>query len=132
MTSTHSSATVDSRGQALPLGGPLFFGGLPVDVSRSTYFLIPHMGWTLGFTALPWIALWLRSFRWMLLLNSSISFILIICFYWLDESPRWQITKRQFSKAEKTIKKAMQMNGKSFENLDEKMEQLKRCIVEVS
>jgi len=67
----------------------------------------------------------------MLLLNSSISFILIVWFYWLDESPRWQITKRKYSEAEKTIKKAMLMNGKSMERFDEKMEQLKKCIEKV-
>ena len=49
-------------------------------------------------------------------------------FYFFYESPRWQITKGYYDKAEITIRKVLKMNGKSDVGLDEKMAQLKKHI----
>ena len=68
----------------------------------------------------------------MQLFSISITFVTFIFFYFfLYESPRWQITNRDYDKAEITIKKALKMNGKSDVNLKENMSKLKKNIEEV-
>src|SRR5437879_5682328 len=98
---------------------------------RSDIAQLPGIGWAIGYCLVPWIAIWLKSFRYMQLLNSSIIFVLLIAFYWFDESPRWQIAKCRFDEAEITIKKAMRMNGKSEERFGERIDQLKKHIMKV-
>jgi len=50
--------------------------------------------------------------------------LMMIWFYFLYESPRWQLTNGQIDKAEITIRKALKQNGKSDENLKEQIIQL--------
>jgi len=98
---------------------------------RSDVGAIPSMGWPCGIALIAWVAYWLKSFRYMQLLNVAMILFCIICFYWFDESPRWQIAKGHFDKAEKTIKKAMKINGKSEDRFNEKMNQLKDSVLDV-
>ena len=98
---------------------------------RSDIALIPDIGWAIGYGLVPWIAIWLKNFRYMQLLNSAIIFVLLIALYWFDESPRWQIAKCRFDEAERTIKKVMRMNGKSEERFEERIDQLKQNIMKV-
>ena len=98
---------------------------------RSDIAPLPGIGWGIGYCLVPWIAVWLKSFRYMQLLNSAIIFVHLIALYWIDESPRWQIAKCRFDEAERTIKKAMRMNGKSEERFEERIDQLKKHIMKV-
>jgi hypothetical protein len=50
--------------------------------------------------------------------------LMMIWFYFLYESPRWQLTNGQIDKAEITIRKALKQNGKSDKNLKEQIIQL--------
>ncbi len=50
---------------------------------------------------------------------------MMIWFYFLYESPRWQIINGQIDRAEITIRNALKQNGKSDKNLKEQMNQLK-------
>jgi hypothetical protein len=58
---------------------------------------------------------------------------MMIWFYFLYESPRWQLTNGQIDRAEITIRKALKQNGKSDKNLKEQIiqltEHLQRVIV---
>ena len=99
---------------------------------RADIILIVGFGWVFGYCALPPIVIWLRSFRYMQLFSTSIIFLLFIFFYFfIHESPRWQITNRHYDEAEITIRKALKMNGKSDDNLKGNMSQLKKHIEEV-
>jgi hypothetical protein len=49
---------------------------------------------------------------------------MMIWFYFLYESPRWQLTNGQIDRAEITIRKALKQNGKSDKNLKEQIIQL--------
>jgi hypothetical protein len=49
---------------------------------------------------------------------------MMIWFYFLYESPRWQLTNGQIDRAEITLRKALKQNGKSDENLKEQLIQL--------
>ncbi len=59
--------------------------------------------------------------------------LMMIWFYFLYESPRWQLTNGQIDRAEITIRKALKQNGKSDKNLKEQIiqltEHLQRVIV---
>jgi hypothetical protein len=50
--------------------------------------------------------------------------LMMIWFYFLYESPRWQLTNGQIDRAEITIRKALKQNGKSDKNLKEQIIQL--------
>jgi ribosomal protein L16/L10AE len=45
--------------------------------------------------------------------------LMMIWFYFLYESPRWQLTNGQIDRAEITIRKALKQNGKSDVKLKE-------------
>jgi hypothetical protein len=49
---------------------------------------------------------------------------MMIWFYFLYESPRWQLTNGQIDRAEITIRKALKQNGRSDKNLKEQLNQL--------
>jgi hypothetical protein len=50
--------------------------------------------------------------------------LMMIWFYFLYESPRWQLTNGQIDRAEINLRKALKQNGKSDENLKEQLFQL--------
>ncbi len=60
----------------------------------------------------------------MQLCSVVVLILMMIWFYFLYESPRWQLTNGQIDKAEITIRKALKQNGKSDKNLKEQIIQL--------
>ncbi len=60
----------------------------------------------------------------MQLCSVAVLTLMMIWFYFLYESPRWQLTNGQIDKAEITIRKALKQNGKSDKNLKEQIIQL--------
>jgi hypothetical protein len=60
----------------------------------------------------------------MQLCSVVVLILMMIWFYFLYESPRWQLTNGQIDRAEITIRKALKQNGKSDANLKEQLNQL--------
>jgi hypothetical protein len=100
---------------------------------RGEILLIVGLGWIFGYSVLPGVAIWLRSFRYMQLFSSSILVIILILYIFFIgyESPRWQITNGYYNQAETTIRNALKLNGKSDENLKENMIKLRKHIEQV-
>ena len=91
---------------------------------RSQIVFLSGAGWIIGYALVPGIAYWLQNFRYMQYL-SAVPMILMMCwYYFLDESPRWQITNGQTDRAEVTLRKALKMNGKSDLGLKGKLNEL--------
>ncbi|CAG2100135.1 unnamed protein product [Medioppia subpectinata] len=95
---------------------------------RSDIQIVAGIGWVLGYVLLPPFAYWLPDFRYMQLISALPLIAMLIWFYYLYESPRWQLANGQVDRAEVTIKKALQMNGKSVDNLHVQMLQLANCM----
>ena len=58
--------------------------------------------------------------------------VMMVWFYFIDESPRWQLTNGQTDRAEITLRKALKMNGKSDKNLNQQLMQLTEYFQSVS
>ena len=79
------------------------------------------IGWVLGYALIPGLAYWLQNFRYMQFV-SAIPIVLMMCwFYFLDESPRWQVINGHIDRAEVTLRKALKMNGKDDTDLKENL-----------
>ena len=91
---------------------------------RSDIVILGGIGWVLGYALLPGVALWLQDFRYMQLMSFAVMILMMIWFYFLDESPRWQITNGLTEKAELTLRKALKMNGKADTGLKEQLNDL--------
>ena len=57
--------------------------------------------------------------------------VMLFWFYFLYESPRWQITNGQVDRAEQTLKNALKMNGKSDDNLKTQLSELSAYLQKV-
>ena len=99
---------------------------------RSDIVILGGIGWVVGYALTPAIALWLQDFRFMQLLSFVAMFLMMCWFYFLDESPRWQITNGFIDKAELTLKKALKMNGKLDTGLKEQLNDLSAYLTRVS
>ncbi|CAG2168371.1 unnamed protein product [Oppiella nova] len=95
---------------------------------RADIVILTGVGWVLGYVLLPGFAYWLQDFRYMQFMSAIPMIIMLIWFYYLYESPRWQLANGRVDEAEITIRKALQMNGKSTDNLTEKIAQLAKNI----
>ncbi len=60
----------------------------------------------------------------MQLCSVIIMTFMMIWFYFLYESPRWQLTNGQMDRAEITFKKALKQNGKSDKNFKKQLFEL--------
>lgn len=85
-----------------------------------------EFGWASGYILLPLFAYYVRNFRYLqLLLTIPEVFFIFLCWKYIPESPRWQLTKGRFEAASKSLKKAAAMNGVYDENIDSKLKKLK-------
>lgn len=98
---------------------------------RSSVSILGDSGWVIGYVALPGIAYWLRHFRYIQLFITILIIPVFICFYFMFESPRWQLINGHLDEAEKTLRKALKQNGKSDEGLREKLVQFKILLEKV-
>ena len=83
-----------------------------------------HVGWVVGYMALPGLAYWLQDYRYLHVSSIICMLIMLVWLYLLDESPRWQLCNGQTDKAKNTLSKALKMNGMSEEGLDDQMKHL--------
>ena len=58
--------------------------------------------------------------------------LMMIWFYFLDKSPRWQLTNNKVEDAEQTLRKALKMRGKSDDGLKEQLSELASYLKKVS
>ncbi|CAG2181405.1 unnamed protein product, partial [Oppiella nova] len=66
----------------------------------------------------------LRDFRWIQLAVTLPEFALLLWWCSLPESPRWQLTHGKFAEAERAIRRAAEVNGKSTADIDHKLRKL--------
>ena len=92
---------------------------------RSDKLILAGVGWVLGCISLPGYAYLLQDFRYMQLFSILPLILMLIWFWFLYESPRWQLINGKTKEAEQTIRKALVMNGKSAHNLTEDMKKLR-------
>ena len=88
---------------------------------RSDVLILGGIGWVSGYALTPGLAYWLQDFRSMQFASAIPLILLMVWFYFLDESPRWQITNGFTQKAEQTLRKALRMSGKSDNGLKEQL-----------
>ena len=91
---------------------------------RSDIVILGGIGWVAGYVMIPGLALLLPNFRHLQLVAFASMVLMMVWFYFLDESPRWQITNGHTDRAEVTLRKALKMNGKSDADLREKLNEL--------
>ena len=91
---------------------------------RSDILILGGIGWITGYALTPALAYWLQDFRYMQFFATIPLILLMIWFYFLDESPRWQLTNGYTEKAEQTLRKALKINGKSDSGLKEQLIEL--------
>ena len=91
---------------------------------RSDIAILGGIGWVVGYALIPLQAYYFQNFRYMQLASALAVFLMMGWFYFLYESPRWQICNGQIDRAEHTLRKAMKQNGKSDHNLKEQLSEL--------
>ncbi|XP_054165993.1 organic cation transporter protein-like [Oppia nitens] len=91
---------------------------------RSDISILLGLGWVVGYVLVPVYAYWLQDFRLMNFGAVVWTTLLIVWWYFIDESPRWLITSGQLDKAETTMRKILKLNGKSDEHLKQQLIEL--------
>ena len=86
--------------------------------------MLTGTGWVFGYVIIPALGYWLQDYRYLHVASLISMLILLVWLYFLDESPRWQLCNGQIDKAEKTLRKALRMNGMSDEGLEDQMKHL--------
>ena len=64
--------------------------------------------------------------------SGAVSVLLLVWFYFLDESPRWLLATGQVEKAKVTLKKVLAINGMTNETLDADIDNLSSYLIKVS
>lgn len=83
-----------------------------------------EFGWALGYAILPLIAYFVRDFRSLQLVLTLPEIVFIfLCWKFIPESPRWQLSSGRLAAAETSIRHAAKMNGKK-DAIDHKVKQL--------
>lgn len=83
-----------------------------------------EFGWAFGYAVLPLIAYFVRDFRRLQIVLTLPEIIFIyLCWKYVPESPRWQLSSGRLKAAEQSIRRAARMNGKE-EAIDSKLKQL--------
>ena len=83
-----------------------------------------EFGWAFGYIVLPGAAYLLRDFRWIQLAVTLPEFVLLLWWFSLPESPRWQLTHGKLKEAEVAIRRAAEINGKSTQSIETKLAKL--------
>lgn len=82
-----------------------------------------QFGWALGYIVMPFVAYFIRDFRYLQLACTLPEIVCIyICWQRIPESPRWQLTNGRFKAAEISLRKAAHENSLSNKLLDEEVE----------
>ena len=98
---------------------------------RSDILILGRIFWAFGYVFVPLLAYWLQDFRTMNFFSIIPIVLMMVWFYFLDESPRWQITNNKVEDAERTLRKALKMRGKSDDGLKEQLTELSTYLKKV-
>ena len=98
---------------------------------RDTIVVLSGIGWVVGYAIVPGLAYWLQDYRYMQLVSVIVLVLMVFWYYYMFESPRWLITNGYVDRAEHTLRKALNMNGKSDENLKHQLTELSDHLREV-
>ena len=91
---------------------------------RSDIYLISGLGWLVGYCIIPFIAYFIRDFRYMHWAIVCPLICMVFWLYFLTESPRWLITSGNTEKAERVLRDIVRQNNLSEEDFDEKFNEL--------
>uniref|UniRef100_A0A670K9Q1 Major facilitator superfamily (MFS) profile domain-containing protein n=1 Tax=Podarcis muralis TaxID=64176 RepID=A0A670K9Q1_PODMU len=82
------------------------------DVKHRTFCgTISGISWSLGYMLLALVAYLIRTWRWLLLAVTS-PCLLSIVIWWLPESARWLLTKKEVEAAHGYLSRCAKVNGK--------------------
>ena len=98
---------------------------------RSTVTVMSELGWAAGYVLLPLYAYLLRDYIYMNWGSVGVQLVLMVWFFWLDESPRWQLATGRIDQAKVTLKKALRINGRTNETLDADLDDLSSYLSKV-
>nr|XP_020652580.1 solute carrier family 22 member 7-like [Pogona vitticeps] len=85
-----------------------------IDVKHRTFCgTISSISWSLGYTLLALMAYLIRTWRWLLLAVNSLCLLGIIVCWWLPESARWLLTKKEVKAAHDYLSRCAKVNGKT-------------------
>merc|ERR1712123_2458 len=76
---------------------------------------IMNFGWSTGSMWICFLAYFIRDWRTLQLVFSLMSLLMIACFFFLPESPRWLLASGRFEEAKKTLKDIARKNGKDID-----------------
>ncbi|KAJ7341182.1 hypothetical protein JRQ81_005000 [Phrynocephalus forsythii] len=84
------------------------------DIKHRTFCgTINSISWSLGYMLLALVAYLIRTWRWLLLVVTSPCLLGIIICWWLPESARWLLTKKEVEAAHGYLSKCARVNGKT-------------------
>ena len=99
---------------------------------RADILILGGCAWAIGYALVSGVAYWLQDFRSMQYFTAAPVVLMMIWFYFLDESPRWQITNNKVEDAEQTLRKALKMRGKPDDDLKQQLNDLSSYLKKVS
>ncbi|XP_077193005.1 solute carrier family 22 member 7-like isoform X2 [Paroedura picta] len=73
---------------------------------------ISGISWSIGYMILALLAYLIRSWRWLLLAVTSPCLLSIIIWWWLPESARWLLAKKEVESAHSYLSRCAKVNGK--------------------
>nr|XP_028577589.1 solute carrier family 22 member 7-like [Podarcis muralis] len=83
------------------------------DVKHRTFCgTISGISWSLGYMLLALVAYLIRTWRWLLLAVTSPCLLSIVIWWWLPESARWLLTKKEVEAAHGYLSRCAKVNGK--------------------
>ena len=92
---------------------------------RAPAGILSELGYSFGYITLPWVFKAILDYR---ILQASVTslevFALIVVFFFIPESPRWQLTHNDYERAEESLTRAARRKGKY--NKDEIAERIRQ------
>ncbi|XP_066479657.1 solute carrier family 22 member 7-like [Tiliqua scincoides] len=83
------------------------------DIEHRTFCgTISGLSWSVGYMLLALVAYLIRSWRWLLLAVTSPCLLGTVVCWWLPESARWLLTKRDVKAAHGYLSRCAKINGK--------------------
>ncbi|XP_042316696.1 solute carrier family 22 member 7-like [Sceloporus undulatus] len=83
------------------------------DIKHRTFCgTISGISWSFGYMLLALVAYLIRTWRWLLLAVTSPCLLSIVIWWWLPESARWLLTKKEVDAAHSYLSKCAKVNGK--------------------
>ncbi|XP_048363025.1 solute carrier family 22 member 7-like [Sphaerodactylus townsendi] len=83
------------------------------DIKHRTFCgTISGLSWSVGYMLLALLAYLIRSWRWLLIAVTSPCLLSIVLWWWLPESVRWLLTKKEVETAHSYLSRCATVNGK--------------------